>query len=245
MSSFFFKSSVVLLTVLAVGGAPMAATKAKYDVITSTRAMAAQDSLNNMELDAVNINRNYGASVDMYTPEQMDNMIENKTLVPVVLHQDRCQFVPDIEDRARLVGLPIFQFAWGEMLVSGICVKKDENLGVEYIKKAADNSYAPAMERMSFYYEKGYYVNRDLSKSERYMHTAAALGSKSGRLGWADMLVRGYGSPQLYEEAFSWLYHSSYEDAYSREKKNFLQGELEKRMPPNIVARDMQFNFDL
>jgi hypothetical protein len=37
------------------------------------------------------------------------------------------------------------------------------------------------------------------------MHTAAALGSKTARLNWADMLIRGFGSPTLYEEAYGWL----------------------------------------
>ncbi len=77
------------------------------------------------------------------------------------------------------------------------------------------------------------------------MHTAAALGSISGRLGWADMLVRGYGSPQLYEEAFSWLYHSEFSDPYSLDKKNYLQAELEKRMPPNVIARNKVFEYEL
>lgn len=225
-------------------GSLACAQPSKYDVITSTRAMAARSQLDNLTFD-VGINGNKGANVEMYTNEQMDYIVENKMLREVVLNQDRCQFVSDIEDRARLVNLPVFQFAWGEMLLSGICVKQDEELGVEYIKKSADNSYAAAMERMSFYYEKGYFVGKDLSKSERYMHTAAALGSKSGRLGWADMLVRGFGSPQQYEEAFSWLYHSTYKDSYSQDKKQFLQQELEKRLPPNVVARDMIFDFDI
>ena len=77
------------------------------------------------------------------------------------------------------------------------------------------------------------------------MHTAAALGSKTGRLGWADMLVRGFGSPQLYEEAFSWLYHADYSDPYSKDKQIFLQGELQKRMPTNVVARDMAFEYGI
>ncbi|MCR5537535.1 MAG: flagellar protein MotX [Succinivibrio sp.] len=239
------KTLAVLCVASALSATPCFAQQdSKYDFVTNAQALAAKDALNNLNFDVL-VKGNNGANVDMYTNEQMDYMLENQQLRAVVEKQDQCQFVPDIEDRARLVNIPVFQFAWGEMLVTGVCVKKDAKLGVDYIKKAAENSYAPAMERMSFYYEKGFFVQKDLIKSERYMHTAAALGSISGRLGWADMLVRGYGSPQLYEEAFSWLYHSEFKDPYSLNKKNFLQAELEKRMPPNVIARNKVFEYEL
>ncbi|MBQ9275562.1 MAG: sel1 repeat family protein [Succinivibrio sp.] len=218
------------------------AVEAQYDIVTSSRAMAARDTLENT-LRNQNWN-NQDSADEMYTNEQLNRMIEDRLLYSIVRDRDKCQFTPDIEDRARLVGIPVFMYAWGDMLLSGVCVKADSELGLEYLEKAAENAYAPALERLSFYYEKGYLVGRDLDKSERYMHTAAVLGSKTGRLGWADMLVRGFGTPALYEEAFSWLYHSTYNDPYDRFKQQYLQEELEKRMPPNVVARDIAYGFD-
>ena len=78
----------------------------------------------------------------------------------------------------------------------------------------------------------------------KYMHTAAALGSKSARLGWADMLIRGYGDASLYEEAYAWLYHTTYEDEYSKIKKEYLENELKKHLPANVIARNQMFEPD-
>ena len=184
------------------------------------------------------------AAAEVYTPKKLNSIIEDHSLFSVVRDQDKCQFTPDIEDRARLVKLPAFMFAWGDMLISGVCVQKDEDLGLSYIKKAAEDAYGPALERMAFYYENGFMVEVDKNLSERYMHTSAVLGSKTGRLGWADMLVRGYGTPSMYEEAFSWLYHSSYKDEYSKLKQKYLEDELSKRLPPEVVARNKQVAYE-
>ncbi len=244
----------ILLPVLCLGTVCVAEAmqQSEYDVVTSSQSLAAKEVLDTLgsganmavtEEDAVIANG--GANVEMYTMKQMDAMVENRIYERVVKTQDKCQFVTDIEDRARLVGVPVFQFVWGDMLINGICVRPDLELGIEYIKKSADNSYAPAMERMSFYYEKGFFVNKDLNKSERYMHTAAALGSKTGRLGWADMLIRGFGTPQHYEEAYSWLVHAHYSDPYSASKKDFLKEQLGKLLPPNVRARDLAADIEL
>lgn len=236
------------LIIVGIGLMTLAAAAAepttRYDAVTSAQVQSARRQVERGSF-ADGLQSNFGASVDVYTTEQLGYMVEHGLLESVVRGQDRCQFVPDIEDRARLVGLPVFQFVWGDLLLSGVCVKQDQTLAIEYIKKAADNSYPAAMERMAFYYEKGYFVPQNLQQAERYMYTAAALGSLDGKLGWADMLVRGYGAPQLYEEAFSWLYHTAYADPYRQQKKDFLARELARHLPPEVQARDKQFTFDL
>lgn len=216
-----------------------------YDAVTSSKALAIQEQVNSMAKNGqLESATNEEMSQEVYSPRLLNNYIEDHRLFAVVRDQDRCQFTPDIEDRARLVKLPPFMFAWGDMLINGVCVSKDVQLGLSYIKKAADNAYAPALERLSFYYENGYMVPKDKLLSERYMHTSAVLGSKNGRLGWADMLVRGYGTPSMYEEAFSWLYHSTFSDEYSLLKKEYLERELQKRLPPDIAARNRQLSYD-
>ncbi len=211
-----------------------------YDAVTSSQAMAAREHLDTLKDAEVSD----GTNTEVYTTEQLNRIIEDQMLFSVVRDHDRCQFTPDIEDRARLVKIPAFMFAWGDMLVSGVCVTKDQDLGLTYMKRAAECAYAPALERLAFYYERGYFVPKNRQLSERYMHTSAVLGSKTGRLGWADMLVRGFGTPSMYEEAYSWLYHSNYADEYSRLKQKYLEKELQKRMPPNVVARDQEFAYD-
>ena len=215
---------------------------AKYDVITSTKAIVAKDTLERVDVKSLNDAKE--ASIEMYTPDKMNSIIENTDIVSVVKTRDRCQFTADIEDRARLVKSPVFMYAWGSMLIDGICVQKDRDLGLGYIRRAADDGYAPAMVRVATFFERGLYMGKNLTLSEQYMHTAAALGSKTARLAWADMLVRGYGNSSLYEEAFGWLYHSTYFDEYSKAKKIYLQEELKKHLPPNVIARNIAFEPD-
>jgi hypothetical protein len=231
-------AAAVMLAVLPC--CAFALQQTSYDAVTSTQAVAAREHLNKLK-DTVAPD---GTNTEVYSAEQLNRIIEDRVLFSTVRDHDRCQFTPDIEDRARLVKIPVFMFAWGDMLVNGVCVTKDQDLGLEYMKRAAESAYAPALERLAFYYERGYFLPRNRQLSERYMHTSAVLGSKTGRLGWADMLVRGFGTPSMYEEAYSWLYHSTYTDEYSRLKQKYLEEELQKRMPPNVVARDQEFAYD-
>ncbi len=218
---------------------------ASYDPATAAQATVihAKSDTFSQNQNAFETAREHAAT-EVYSSKKLSAIIEDHSLFSVIRDQDRCQFTPDIEDRARLVRIPAFMFAWGDMLINGICVKKDEDLGLSYIKKAAQEAYGPALERMAFYYENGYMVEVDHKLSERYMHTSAVLGSKSGRLGWADMLVRGYGTPAMYEEAFSWLYHANYKDEYSKLKQKYLEEELSKRLPPEVVARNKQVAYE-
>jgi len=250
MPEFFYGALMKLRTELAAAaGAAVfcltplgaqAVQHSEYDAVTGAQAMTAHEDLGALK-DQIQEDH---TNSEVYTNEQLNRMVEDHRLFEIVRDHDRCQFTPDIEDRARLVKIPVFQFAWGDMLVNGVCVTRDPDLGLSYMKKAAENAYGPPLERLAFYYEQGYLVSRDKALSERYMHTSAILGSKTGRLGWADMLVRGYGSPAMYEEAYSWLYHTRYDDDYSKLKQQYLKEELQKRLPPNVAARDEAFPYD-
>ena len=242
MSKLQFK---FILLALFFSAPVYALQSATYDPVTAAQATVIQsDSEAFSRNQAAFENAREQAAAEVYTSKKLNSIIEDHNLFSVIRDHDRCQFTPDIEDRARLVKLPAFMFAWGDMLISGVCVQKDQDLGLSYIKKAAQDGYGPALERMAFYYENGYMVEVDKNLSERYMHTSAVLGSKTGRLGWADMLVRGYGTPSMYEEAFSWLYHSSYKDEYSKLKQKYLEEELSKRLPPEVVARNKQVAYE-
>ena len=58
------------------------------------------------------------------------------------------------------------------------------------------------------------------------------------------MLVRGFGTPSMYEEAFGWLYHADYHDEYSKLKQRYLEKELKRRLPPEVIARSQQINYN-
>lgn len=210
------------------------------DVITDTKVKVAHSALEY----SLKKYQDETATVSMYTNAQMDNLISENKHLSVIEHKDKCQFTPDIEARARVVGVAAFEFAWADMLITGTCVQKDEKLGLDFLNRSLEHGYAKAYERMSLYYEKGQYVREDLVKSENYMRVAASLGSPSGRLQWVDMLVRGFGSSAMYEQAYSWLYHTSFNDRYLKAKSDYLIGELSKKMPPNIIARAIAVHTD-
>ena len=236
------KLSLIAVAVSFVCLAMPTVDAAKYEVVTSTKAIVARDTLESLDLSVITGTQD--ASTEMYTPDKMNSIVENLSLEYVVKQKDKCQFTSDIEDRARLVKSPVFMYAWGEMLLKGICVQQDKDLALGYIRRAADEGYAPAMVIVAQFYERGTFMSKNMNLSEQYMHTAAALGSKSARLGWADMLIRGYGDASLYEEAYAWLYHTTYEDEYSKIKKEYLENELKKHLPANVIARNQMFEPD-
>ncbi len=240
-------SAFLVVITLALCYTPQAA---RYDPLISAQALATQKALSDSEdgqsskfFNSV-MPSNGGANVNMYTTRQMDYMIENRILDEVVYRQDRCQFTEDIEDRARKLNIPEFMFAWGSMLMDGVCVKQDRDLGLEYIKKSAKEAYPPALVRLSFFYEYGYYLKKDTRKALNFMHTAAALGSPLGRIRWAEMLSRGLGAVSQYEEAYRWLYHASYDNSELQQKQAELSIWLEHRIPPLIVARTRLLSYE-
>lgn len=213
--------------------AAQAVQTASYDLVTDARARAAQNALEN----------NYGAysvyddETATYNREQMHQLIESNRHLYVIRNLDLCQFTPDIEDRARRGGIAAFEYAWGDMLISGTCVTRDPKLGLEYFKRSLDHGYAPAFVRMADFYETGFLVPEDPKRAFRYMQAAATMGSALARLNFADMLVRGFADPSYYEQAYSWLYNTNFDDTYQNAKKGYIIYRLEGMMPPNIIAR--------
>ena len=228
-----FALAVVLGATVSTGA--QASVNSTYDKVTDAQALAARKAIeSSLERYAED-----NTSVNVYTVDELNTYVENGIYLKVIHERDKCQFTPDIEDRARIVGMPAFEFVWGDMLIKGICVKQDAELGLDYLQKAVAHAYAPAMMQLADYYERGFLVPQNKDTAISLMRAAAAVGSPHARLAWADMLVRGLGAPAYYEEAFSWLYHSLYLNEYDILKSQYLQSEMKKMMPPNIVARAM------
>ncbi|MBO8415102.1 MAG: sel1 repeat family protein [Proteobacteria bacterium] len=223
----------LLLSAVLCGSSVQAAAPSKYDIITDARARAVNSALE----QSMQYYRRETATISTYNATQLNALIEENKHLEVIAERDQCQFTPDIENRARLVHIPPFEYAWADMLINGVCVKQDINLGLSYLESAMQHAYAPALMRLSRFYETGFIVHENKDLAMAYMKTAAQLGSSIARLNWADMLVRGFGGPRQYEEAYRWLYSTHFSDLYLQEKSNYLQAELEKRMPPNVTAR--------
>ena len=176
------------------------------------------------------------STIQLYSQDELITWIaQHQHLKRVVA--DECQLTPDIEARAKVLMLPSYQYLWGDMLLTGTCVTKDVASGVDYMRGAAEQGFPAALMRLAGYYEKGRYVQVDKRQAEVLMHEAAALGYLEAQIAWVDMLTRGLGSPLDYEEAYSWLHHTTIADEKQHAEARRLLNKLAARMPAGIVTR--------
>ncbi len=175
--------------------------------------------------------------IEIYSQEELIALINDDKHLQRVANIDECQLVKDIELRAKAVMLPAYQYLWGDMLLTGTCTRKNVEMGIEYLVKAAQQGLPAALEHLARYYAKGRYVQRDTQQAAIFMHEAAAQGYLKAQIGWVDMLNAGLGSPLDYEEAYSWLHHSVIADDKQHKRATSLLARLSRKMPPHIVDR--------
>lgn len=173
-------------------------------------------------------------AVELYTQDELLTLIQkNEHLTKVVL--DRCQLVQDIEARAETLKIPAFQFLWGDMLAWGVCVDAEPVRGINYMKEAADQGLAPALEQLGRYYAQGRLVQEDKQRAVVYLREAAALGNLNAQIQLADLFIEGFGSPYDYEDAYHWLYNAITDDKDIHSKIARCMNDLEKLMHPKAV----------
>lgn len=177
-----------------------------------------------------------GAPVPIYTEAELINLIEqNKHLQRV--RADNCQLVEDIVARATRISLPAYEFLYGDMLAWGVCVKQDVELGLYYMENAAHQGLPAALEQIGRYYSLGKLVQQDKERAIPYLREAASMGNLNARIHLAELLLRDYGSPLDFEDAYRWLYNSVTADKRQHKRIAILRNGLEQRMPQNIIAR--------
>ncbi len=181
--------------------------------------------------------------IEVYSQEELLALINQRQHLQRVSKIDDCQLVKDIEARARAVMLPAYEYLWGDMLLTGTCIPKNVDLGVDYIYKAAEQGMPAALTMLANYYAKGTYVQKDNRQAAILMHEAASLGDLYAKISWVDMLVKGWGSPLDYEEAYSWLHHSVIADDTEHKRATRLLSRLASKMPPHIVQRAQQYRW--
>ncbi len=173
-------------------------------------------------------------AVELYSQDKLLSLIEkNEHLTQVVL--DRCQLVQDIEARAQTLKIPAFQFLWGDMLAWGVCVDAEPVRGIRFMKDAADQGLAPALEQLGRYYSQGKLVQVDKPRAVVYLREAAALGNLNAQIQLAELFIDGYGSPYDYEDAYHWLYNAITNDKTVYAKIAKCMENLETLMHPKAV----------
>ena len=181
-------------------------------------------------------------AVQIYTDDQLLNLIkENKHLSQVVI--DECQLVQDIEARALKSKMPSYQFLWGDMLAYGVCVKKDIELGLYYMRLAADQGLVEGLEQMGRYYHVGKFMQKDMDKAVQFLKAAASMNNLAAQMRLATIYQQGHGSPLDYPELYSQLHHAITDDKTIHKKIGQLKKQLATKLPPHIVNKAKKFNY--
>ncbi len=175
-------------------------------------------------------------AVQLYSQDELALMIRaNRHLDQVAA--DDCQLNQDIEARASVMKLPTYQFLYGDMLAWGVCVDKDPELGLHYMKEAAQQGFPEALEQLGRYYRKGILVQANLPKALLYLREASAMGNLKAQLQFVELLVAGEGSPEDYYDAYRWLHQAVIGDKQTHAQAAKLLSQLADMMPPSLVAK--------
>jgi len=172
--------------------------------------------------------------IQVYSDDVLLNLIkENKHLGQMVI--DDCQLVQDVEARAVISNKPSFQFLWGDMLAFGVCVKKDLPLGLHYMRAAADQGLAEALEQLGRYYHIGKFMQSDIRQAIIFLKEAASLDSLKAQLRLAQIYNAGEGSPLDFPELYAQLHHSITDDKAIHKQISVLLAGLAEKMPQRVV----------
>lgn len=202
----------------------------KLRIVAASLILALSSPLSHADLAEV------GEPVPIYTEAELINLIENNQHLERV-KADNCQIVEDIVARATRINLPSYEFLYGDMLAWGVCVDQDVELGLYYMENAAHQGLPAALEQLGRYYSRGTLVQQDKERAIPYLREAASMGNLNARIHLAELLLRDYGSPLDYEDAYRWLYHSATANKRQHSRISVLRQGLELRMPQNIIAR--------
>jgi len=175
-------------------------------------------------------------AVPLYTESELIALINKNTHLARVKADD-CQLVQDIEARANKMALPSYQFLYGDMLAYAVCVDRNVELGVYYMRQAAQQGLAAALEQLGRYYDIGRLVQKDKAMAVTYLREASAQGNLKAQLRLVNLFNQGFGSPRDYEDAYRWLFHSMVADKATHKKVEQALAKLAQKMPDSVVAR--------
>ncbi|MFC6438796.1 tetratricopeptide repeat protein [Bowmanella sp. JS7-9] len=177
--------------------------------------------------------------VQLYSQDELLKLIDaNAHLDRMVT--DRCQLVQDVEARAMTLKLPAFQFLFGDMLAWGVCVERDAERGIYYMKQAAEQGMPAAMEQLGRYYAQGKLVQQDKERAVVYLREASSMGNLKAQIQLAELFIDGYGSPYDFEDAYRWLYGAITADDATHKRISRCLTKLETLMHPKAVRAAKQ-----
>ena len=176
------------------------------------------------------------AAVPLYTESELIALI-NKNVHLQRVKADDCQLVQDIEARANKMALPSYQFLYGDMLAYNVCVERNVELGVYYMRKSAEQGLAAALEQLGRYYDTGRLVQQDKAMAITYLREASAQGNLKAQLRLVKLFNDGYGSPRDFEDAYRWLFNAMVADKATHKKIENALTKLAQKMPDSVVIK--------
>ncbi|MDP5136903.1 tetratricopeptide repeat protein [Rheinheimera baltica] len=174
-------------------------------------------------------------AIQLYSQDELVMLIRENTHLQRVKADD-CQLVLDIEARADIMQLPVYQFLYGDMLAYGVCVPRNIERGWDLMLQSASQGLPEGLEQVGRYYHIGRFVQPDIDNAIVYLREASALGNLKAQLRLAQILVNGDGSPQDFEQSYRWLHHAVTADTNVHQQITRLLAQLAKKMPARVVA---------
>ena len=175
-------------------------------------------------------------AIQIYTQDELLDLIKRNEHLNRVKADD-CQLLQDIEARATRLKVPAYQFLYGDMLAYAVCVERNVERGIYYMRLAADQGLPEGLEQMGRYYHTGHLVQKDVDQAIVYLREAASMGNLNAKIRLVEIFLDGHGSPVDYEDAYRWLHHSIIADKKQHKKVAGLLARLGKLMPNKVVAR--------
>ncbi|MBL6734484.1 MAG: sel1 repeat family protein [Shewanellaceae bacterium] len=175
-------------------------------------------------------------AIDVYSEALLLNYIR-RDLHLWRIKKDDCQIVDDIIANAQVLRLPTFQYLYGEMLLYGVCVRKNVPYGMNVLRDSVRQGMPEAMYKLAVYYRDSDYLIENPEKSVRLLLEAAQTGHMRSRLLLVELLLDGFGSARDHEKAYDWLYHARFSKAEQRRKAQTLLAALANILPPSVVYK--------
>lgn len=174
--------------------------------------------------------------VETYEQDELLKLIADNAHLQRV-KSDRCQLNQDIEANASVLKIPAYQFLWGDMLAWGACVDADPELGLVFIKLAADQGLSEAHEQLGRYYNKGIFVAQNTVKAVRHLSTAAYSSNIKALLQLTDIYLSGAGHPIDFEDTYRLLCIAVVKDKQQLKSLELRKSQLAELLPASVVKR--------
>ncbi|MBW8191687.1 flagellar protein MotX [Neiella marina] len=176
------------------------------------------------------------SAVQIYSQDELLELI-NKNEHLKRVRDDDCQLVEDIKARAEKMKVPAYQFLYGDMLLYGVCIERDAQLGMLYIERSAAQGLPDALEQLGRYHAQGKFVRANKVRAVEYLYTASSTGHIKAQMQLVELYLEGYGDPSSYYDVYHWLHNAIIGDRKDQKRAGELLLLLAQKMPAELVKQ--------